>query len=224
MPNPKRVKEQPMMLTARKLSNNLYRAYKKEQPHDCQDLLLEWVGDCFWGKIVQEHIPIFHKTWDCLVEKGHTKSNKFIYGDVDVGVWFENVKDKEKHENRKVIVSERYCSTADDNIHIFVLDDLSLTLGYNFSEFKAVTVWPREKKSISGIDWGDDRNIDLPSLATYRKRNFNYGYNDARDRGHIFKWQGFTAQVENSMWNSMRIPYALQTLRWDSEVILSGIS
>lgn len=213
--------EQPMMQKAKRLSNSLYRAYKKEQPIDCQDLLLEWVGDCFWGRIVSEHIPVFHKTWNLLVEKGHTKFNKFEYGDIDVGLWYEKIKNKENHAHRKVIVSERYCSTADDNIHIFVMDDYPKTLGYNFSSFKAVTVWNREKKSISGIDWGDDRNIDIPSLTTYRKRDFDYGYNDARDKGHIFKWEGFTIRVENSIWNSMRIPHALQTLRWDLDAIMS---
>lgn len=209
-----------MMRKAKLLSNGLYRAYKKEQADDCQDLLLEWVGECFWGRIVQEHIPTFSSAWKLLAERGHTRSNKFVYGDIDVGLWYEKVKSDEKRlGNRKVIVSERYCSMADDNIHIFVLDDHPETLGYNFSEFKAVTVWHREKKSISGIDWGDDRNIDLPSLTTYRKRDFDYGYNDARDKGHIFKFQGFTARVENASWNSMRIPHALQTLRWNLEAL-----
>lgn len=207
-----------MMLKARKLSNSLYRAYKKEQPDGCQDLLLEWVDECFWGRIVAEHIPTFKKAHNLLVARGHTKSNKFVYGDIDVGVWYETVKDKKEHTNRQVIVSERYCSMADDNIHIFVWDDQKFDT-IDMSAFKAVTVWPREKKSISGIDWGDDRNIDIPSLTTYRKRDFDYGYNDGRDKGHIFRWQGFTGLVEHASWNRDRIPHALHTLRWHLEAL-----
>lgn len=207
------VKEQPMMITAKRISNSLYRAYKKEQPSDCQDLLLEWVGECFWGRIVKEHIPIFKKTWKLLVEKGHSKNNKFIHGDVDVGLWYEKLGGKDNYKSRKVIVSERYCSMADDNIHIFVLDEYPTMP--SFLKFKAVTVWPREKKSTLGHTWGDDRDIDVPSLNTYRKRDFDYGYNDCRDKGHVFKFEAINNQVERSSWSSLKIPSALQTLRWD---------
>jgi len=207
-----------MMQKAQRLSNSLYRAYKKEQPDECQDLLLDWVAECFWGRIVEEHISVFHKVWNLLVEGGHTKHNKFVHGDIDTGLWYENVKDKENHGDRKVVVSERYCSMADDNTHIFVLDDYQEALAI-LSSFKAVTVWPKEKKSRSGIDWGDDRNIDIPSLTTYRKRDFDYGYNDGRDKGHVFIYQAMTKRVDHASWNTMRIPHALQTLRWDLEAL-----
>lgn len=207
----KRPREQPLMITAKRLGNNIYRAYKKEQKDDCQDLLLEWVGECFWGKIVKEHIPIFKKSWNILYREGHDKNNKFVYGDVDVGVWYE----KTKNERRKVIVSERYCSMADDNIHIFVLDEYPKNWGISFNQFKAVTVWPREKKSTLDHKFGDDRDIDIPSLNTYRKRDFDYGYNDCRDKGHCFKYEKINNRVEKPSWLGFKIQHALQTLRWD---------
>ncbi len=212
----KRAKEPDTMTTAKKLGNSLYRAYKKQTERGCQDLLINWVKEVFWGRAVKDHIPVFNKIWNILYKNGHDKNNPFTWGDVDQSVWYEKPKDK---THRKVIVSESHCSCADDNIHIFVLDEYP---GYDtLSKFKAVTVWQREKgkggyKTAKGWHfWGDDRDITLPSLNTYRKRSFDFGYNDCRDKGHTFMYEFSTQRVENANWNEIKIPHSLQTLRWD---------
>lgn len=204
--------EQPMMIKAKRLAKSLYKAYKFEEKRGkgCGDLLLEWVKEVYWGIIVKEHIPVFDEAWQLLHNRKHTKKNKFVYGDIDVGVWIEYPKNK----NKKVIISTRYCSCADDNTHIFIYDKSSIPKEYfNWDKFRAATVWPRQINSKLGIDWGDDRNIDLPSLNTYRKRDFHYGYYDCRDKGHSFLYEAINERVEKASWDEGRIERALWTLR-----------
>jgi len=203
-------KERDLMEIADKLATRIYKEYKIEQKIDCQDLLMDWIGECLWGKIIKEYIPIFNETWDLLKEGGHNKNNKFIYGDIDVGVWYENVKDKTGVKRyRKVIASQRYCSAAEDNTHIFILDQWPQDkrgLKDIMSKFRTVTVWPRQKKSPTR--WGK-----LPSLNVYRKGSFDFGYNDCRDEGHVFKYEARDDTVDHASWASQKIPNALWTLK-----------
>lgn len=187
----------PMMEKAERIAENLYRQYNIEERggRECGNLLLEWIKEHFWGIVISKHIPIFEKVWTILDKKGYTKRNKFIYGDIDVGLWVEYP----KNTSKKVIVSTRYCAMADDNTHIFILDKEIL----NWVKFRVATVWPREnskggykvKKSKKYPDgwfsWGDDRDIKIPSLNTYRKRDFHYGYYDCRDKGHCFFYKDY---------------------------------
>jgi len=200
-----RMSEQPMMVKARKIANNLYKEYTEEGKRQCNNLLLEWIKECFWGRVTKDHLPIFDEVWQLLDEGKYTKKNPFIYGDIDEGVWIERPKSKYK----KVIVSERYCACRDDNIFIFIKDDSSIS----FDTFRVATVWHREKKYSLKSNYGDDRDIKLPSLNTYKKRDFYYGYYDCRDKGHVLKYDSFTERVEKANWSENEIPWALDTLR-----------
>ncbi len=206
----------PMLDKAKKRAKQLYKDYNIEEKEgrDCGNLFLEWVSEHFWGMVVKEHIPIFHTNWEMLNSKGHTKNNKFVFGDIDEAVWIEKTKDK----NKKVIVCERYCSMANNNIHIFIMEKPF----DNWVTFRVATVWHREIKSISGIKWGDDREIDKPSLNTYRKRDFHYGYYDCRDEGHCFKYEQRlkdVGTVEKAHWRESEMKYALSSLVYHKEAL-----
>lgn len=212
--------EQPMMIKAKRLAKSLYNACKFEEKRgeNCGKLLLQWIKECYWGIIVKEHLLVFDEIWWTLHERKHTKKNKFIYGD-DVGIWIEYPKNK----NKRVVVSERYCSCADDNIHIFIYDkSINPREYFNWDKFRVVTVWHRQINNKLGIDWGDDRNIDLPSLNTYRKRDFRYGYYDCRDKGHCLLYEAHNERVENAHWNESRIEHALWTLRGHKQALKGG--
>lgn len=199
--------KQPLMIKAEKMASYMLRGYKKEG--DCGDLLIEWAKECFWGALVKEHLPIFDKVWKVLDEKGHTRNNKFVYGDIDVGLWVEYPKNKKS--NKRIIISERYCSCADDNIHLFIENGKKwLTECPILYKFKVVTAWPRQINSKYG-KWKDDRDIDKPSLNTYRKRGYTFGYGDGRDKGHSILYQN--GRVDKAHWNEGRIKHALWTLR-----------
>ena len=138
-----------------------------------------------------------------LYQKKHTKNNKFVYGDIDAGAWLEFP----EMENRKIIVNTTYCSCADDNTHIFIRDKV-----FNMITFLVVTVWPRQKMSKSNTKWNDDRDVDIPSLRTYQDRKFTYGYQDCRDKGHVFKYDSMMKYIDHASWNENSIPCALWTL------------
>ncbi len=210
-----KIPKNDMMKKAERIAKNLYRQYSIEEKdgRDCGDLLLEWIKENFWGIIVSKHIPTFERVWKMLDEKRHTKNNKFIYGDIDQGLWIEYPKDK----NKKVIISTCYCSCADDNTHIFILERLYS----NRIRFRVATVWPREKHNTDGR-WGDDRDIDIPSLNTYRKRDFRYGYYDCRDEGHCILYENYerkVGRVEKAHWGEGKIKHALWTLRMHLEAL-----
>ena len=209
--------EQPMMLKARKFAKQLHNAYKSEERRgrDCGGLLLHWIKECYWGIIVKEHLPLFDKLYKMLEEGKHTKKNKFVYGDADVGVWIEY----SKKEYRNVIISESYCSCADDNIHIFIRDKYE---GVTYcTRFRVATVWQREKHYPKDYQrWNDDRDIKIPSLNTYRKRDYEFGYFDCRDEGHSLLYNDGSIRVENAHWGENKIEVALRVLKDDFNALI----
>jgi hypothetical protein len=204
----------------------LYCQYKKEDApaggedrEGCGDLMLEWIKSTFWGLVVRDHLKIFEKTWQLLNDGKHIgKSNAFRYGDADVDVWIEKVKNP---QDKKVIASIRYCSMADDNTHLFIMTGLKLYPQYpEFIKFLCRTVWPQEKKG--NYEWGDDRSIEIPSIETYRKRDFEFSYRDARDKGHVFTYNQMFSnrpELDKPHWHENRISHGLRTLRWHLEVL-----
>lgn len=204
---------------AEELSEILYDAYKDgDNTGVYNDYLIECIKEKFWGRVVKDHLPIFNKTWKILNEKKYTAKNPFVYGDDDVGVWIELT----KSESKKVIASTCYCSCADDNTHIFILDDHSILNAHSIV-FRVATVWPRQINKRDKHPWGDDRDIKLPSLNTYRERDFRYGYYDCRDKGSCFLYEefkkGIAVRVENAHWDEGAITNALRTLRWHLEAL-----
>ncbi len=209
-------KKENMMEKSKRIAEDLYHQYSIEEKsgEDCGKLLLDWIKENFWGIIVSKHIPTFEKVWKILNERGHTEKNKFVYGDIDVGLWVEYPKDK----NKKVIISTTYCSMADDNTHLFILDKLLP----NWIRFRVATVWPRENNKGGYMTkdgwfyWGDDRDVKTPSLNTYRKRDYKYGYYDCRDKGHCILYENHgqdIGRVEHAHYGEDEINHALWLLR-----------
>jgi len=165
------------------IAKSMYNLFTRETDRECSGYAIRLVNQEFWGLVVQDHVPIFNEVYKILQEKGNIgRSNKYVYGDIDVGVWVEPVKDK----NRKVIASTRYCSMADDNTHIYITEHQDIPVLFKFI---CKTAWPRQKKrKTSWGVFGDHRDIDIPSIATYRKYDFKFGYNDCRDKGYVFKY------------------------------------
>jgi hypothetical protein len=220
----------PFQDKCNEIAELLYCQYKAEENREggnsegCGDLMLEWIKSRFWGYIVADHIPVFHSVYDILKAKNHIgQKNCYTYGDIDVGVWIEKVKNP---DDKRVIASTRYCSCADDNTHLYILSGFASEL---YLDFRCRTVWPRQNSRggyrvaksdehpTGWFSWGDDRDIKVPSINTYRKRNFEFGYNDCRDKGHVFTYTKSIVtgpRLDNPHWHEMRIPHALQGLRW----------
>lgn len=220
----------PLLDRAKRTAKYLYRNYMKEEKEgrDCGKLYLDWVKEHFWGKVISMEIPTFHKVWKALDERGYTKNNPLQFGDIDYGLWVEYPKDDKK----KVIVSTCYCSCADDNTHIFVLDEpyKDSKLFKNHINLRVATVWPREKKTKTrgykqpdgSYSWGDDRDIDLPSLNTYRKRDFVYGYSDGRDKGHCIMYETREkngGSAKDASWSENKIAHSIWLLKYYLEVV-----
>ncbi|KKK48932.1 hypothetical protein LCGC14_3140140 [marine sediment metagenome] len=129
-----------------------------------------------------------------------------------------------KNKNKKVIVSTRHCSCADNNTHIFILEKDFC----GWTKFRCATVWSKANnrggyKTKDGWHyWGDDRDVKTPSLNTYRKRDFYFGYYDCRDKGHCFLYEDHGKKVgraEKASWSECEIQNALWTLKTNLEVL-----
>jgi hypothetical protein len=204
----------------------IYRRYIREEARGvgCGKLMLEWENETFWGYVVKKHIPVFNKVYKILKEHGNIgQKNAYTYGDIDVSVWIEECKDK------KVIASIRHCSCADDNTHLFIINDARYS---GYGDFKCRTVWPKQnkrggyrvqksKKYPTGwLSWGDDRDIKVPSITTYRERNFYFSYGDCRDKGYVFTYTNFPEGDPKVVKVEMyKIEHALWTLRCHLEML-----
>jgi hypothetical protein len=194
------------------MANTLYDAYEASG-HD--NYMVERIKKYFYGRMVKDHIGRFNTLHDLLVLNDHDKNNPYVYGDYDVGVWYEKYPD----QYTKVLATTRYCSCADDNTHIYVLKDISEPgfeglHRYEYITFLCATAWPRQiNESRSSHQWGDHRDIKHPSINTFRRHNFKYGYQDGRDDHYCFKYESMNDSVEDANWNEGRILWALDTLR-----------
>ena len=98
--------------------------------------------------------------------------------------------------------------------------------GFNFL---CRTVWPRanykggykvaksEKHPDGWFSWGDDRDIKIPSINTYRKRDFEYFYKDCRDEGHVFTYEN--EKCDKASWHEKNISPALMYFRWHLDAL-----
>ncbi len=199
------------------LATALYEAYNKSSDGG---YFMEKIKKRFCGKVVKDHIPMMKELHTFLVDNRHTVKNPYVYGDIDVGVWYE----RSPTTTMDIVVVESYCSCANDNTHIFMLRDYSKDFTpeeltrfgrpYQDVKFLAVTAWPRQKKKKKlGHKWGDYRDVVEPSIQTYRKCQFNFGCQDGRDVGYSFKYESTTGMVEDAHWNEPRVMWALRTLR-----------
>jgi hypothetical protein len=199
-------KEQSYNLNARGLQTGkaataiaemLYQCYKKEQETNCGELLNKWIAEHLWAIILLDYMPKLQKIWQYLYDNKYNKSHTLPYGDADGNIWVEYPKQISKWtDNRKILIHTSHCTMADDNTHIFMMDKDS---ALNTLEIR--TVWPRqnlkggykveksEEYPNGWFSWGDDRDVKIPSLQTYRDRNFEYGYHDATDKGYVVTLQ-----------------------------------
>jgi hypothetical protein len=203
------IKEQPLMVKARDLGTLLYREFLHEESgaKECGKLLMDWVAECYWGRRVESYIPVFHEIWDLLKAGGYNRKNPFVYGDYDYSVWTEPC----KTEGRQVIISVCHCACRDDNTFVYIRDSNSSDI---FDTFRCVSVWPRQTMSRYSKQhkFGDKRDIGKPSLSTYRKVDWHWGYYDCRDKGSVFLYNAFGNRVEHASWASEEIHWALWPL------------
>ncbi len=212
------------MTDYKEIAELLYNAYKAS---DCGNYMVERVKKLYYGMMVKDNIPKFLAVYDVLVANGHDAKNPYVYGDMDQGVWYE----KSPDEITKIIATERYCSCADDNTHIFILKDFGWDQWFNEKHkvkqedyrFSCMTAWPRQKNnSKKHHQWGDHRDIEHPSINTYRKHKFKFGYEDGRDEGYSFNYETITGNVEDAHWKESRILYALDILNYDYEAMVNN--
>jgi hypothetical protein len=177
------------------IASLLYHCYAHQQPSGCEELLTQWTEEKKWGLIVMDFIPKLKEIWQYLHDNKYTKKNGLRFGDLDGAIWVEYPKQLNSWpDERKIIIHRSYCTMADDNTHIFILNDGKYSSLSNTLHVR--TVWPRQnsrggykcvksKENPDGwFSWGDDRDIKIPSLRTYRDRNFEYSYQDGRDKGY----------------------------------------
>lgn len=229
-------KSWPFKDKCNEIADLLYYQYiYEENDEGCGDLMLEWIKSRFWGLLVRDHIPIFEEIHQILTSKKNIdEKNRYTYGDVDVSVWVEKVKNP---KDMKVIASTRHCSGADDNTHLYILKNSKIGIPEfdsknMFLEFKCRTVWSRQNKRggyrvakskehpNGWFSWGDDRDIKLPSINTYRERDFNFSYGDCRDKGHVFTFKNFSGpELDHPDWHENRISHSLWCLRSHLEAL-----
>jgi len=196
------------MEVATMLAEVTYKAMKAQG--DCGNLTLQWMQEKLWGKIAEEEIiPATRHLFDQLKEKGHDRKNPAVLGDIDYSTWYEEPK-----ENIKVIVTTCHCSCADDNTTIYWLDDRFKDVEYEgdtpWVKFKIMTAWPRETSKRKSYKWNDDRDIEKPSIHTYRKRKWKFGYSDSRDleRGFVLSYDSMQGMAEGAIHTQTRIAIA----------------
>jgi hypothetical protein len=156
----------------------------------------------YFGLQIEKVIPMFKDIHSELVIRNHTPETAFMWGDVDMRAWVE------PHDDYKIVCVENLCSGDDNNIFVFILTE---------SAFHGRTVWHRESKDkdISSVYPNDKywRDINQPSLQTYRKRGWTLGYGDARDKGYAFSYDFFTKIVVGALYNYENIVSSLTELR-----------
>jgi len=205
------------------LSEMLLQCYTKEQRDNCGDLLIQWTIEKFWGKVVETYIPKLEKIWKYLHDNKRNKNNPITYGDIDGDVWVEYIRqEKEWEDKRKIIIHKSHCSCANDRTHIFILDTSKHCFG---DKLRVRTVWDKQnskggysveksKKYPNGwFSWGDDRDIKIPSLRTYRDRNFEFSYGDGRDKGYVLSLKTFGGQkIEWAHINQWKVTHSLKLI------------
>ena len=195
--------------TARKaiaFSSALDFLASKESDFECEELLIQWIQEFYWGKRVGEHLDTFKDAYAKLVKLGHKKDNPYVYGDMDCGVWYE------PHEDQMIVALTVYCSMADDNTWLFILESDSDL----FKKFHCRTCYPRARSG-----W----NCRL-SVSSYRRRKFkmsggHHFYGDCRDPGYVFSWEKMLdneSKVDRA--TSSKVYWGLWHLRsWVQEIL-----
>jgi hypothetical protein len=191
--------ETDTMTKAKKLANQLYKAYSQQQETGCGELLLYWTKEVFWGKVAKTHLPIFAELWKILDKNNYTKDKPISLGDLDYSVWVEYP----RAENKKVIVSKCHCSCADNSTTLFIMDN-DFSGNPKYGKFVITTAWPKEKKcKMLG-------NVEQPSLKTYLDNDFATN----KEAGRVMLYEAFTSRVLHANWKETEIARSLDELKW----------
>lgn len=166
------------MAASRVIAVMLDHVLECEPDHECQDLLLGWIREHYWGLVVRRHLEMFDRIHAGLVEGKYTRKKPLVYGDIDCGAWFEPC------ENRNVVVLEVYCSCANDNIWIYMRPTDSRIQ----EKFHCRTCYPKSNKR----RWPAE-----VSLTLHRREKFKLGYGDCRDSGYVFSYDRMTPWLKN---------------------------
>lgn len=184
-----------------------------EKKGDCSGMgeyLLERAKSTFYGQVINGYIPKYLELYELLEAGGHIgQKNAFEYGDIDFFVWIE----KTDNPDTKIIASKDNKTCRDQNFQLFIYNKNSIT-----EKFLARFVWDRQKKS-RYANWGDHRDYDRWSMATYRKANFELGYGDARDEGHAFSWENkdygnYLPETDKPQWHENDLVAILRYIDW----------
>ncbi len=175
---------------------------------ECTQLLLEWVEEQFWGHRIREYIPTFESIYSQLDDLGARYDNRLIYGDMDYGAWVE------PHSTLKIIGLECYCSGADNNTHLYILNPEP----DGFSSFHVRTCYPRAHRNQYMKRYGGWAGLERASRSTYKTMGWLPQYGDGRDIGYILSYDEYAAKVERGGMSS-HISHAM----WTMETIQSGI-
>ncbi len=197
---------------AKVISKYLYKKYKEaEKEKKLGMYTINRAKDLFYGMVVKNYIPVFDKLFSLLVQKNHTKDNPYCYGDIDGDIWYE------KHDGKEIIIDESHCTCADDNTMIYIK-----TNDYD-NAFLVVTAYPKQKKN--KFHFNDYRDIDQPSIETYRRYNFDFAYGDFRDKTHILKYTHTDYsgdKVEDAHATENKIYHALDNLERIKDTVKEG--
>lgn len=205
------MEEFDVAVEAKKISDYLYDKYETASKKGLGIYTINRAKDLFYGKVVKNYIPVFDELFSLLVEKNHTKDNTYGYGDIDGDIWYE------KCGKMEIVVDESHCTCADDNTRIYIK-----TNDYN-NAFLVVTAYPKQKKN--KFHFNDHRDIDQPSIQTYRNYNFEFAYGDFRDETHVLKYTctDYSGdKVEDAYVTENKISHALENLVRIKDTIKEG--
>ena len=208
-------KEMEMKLFHHSIAQSKIMAQLLYEESKFSSSILDWTMDEYWGMVVRDNLHCFDESWQLLNDNGYnTSKNPHYQCDDDYAVWIEPVNSIDKYYKTKVIISSSSSICADDNTIIFVKDESELKP--DKPKLRIVSVWPKQKKDKNGY-------MIHPSLLTYRKHGFKYGYGDLRDIGHILTYGGIIApyRVERACSTIPKIKRALRDLSFHHSTLVN---
>lgn len=139
-------------------------------------LTLDWFLEQYIAMEFERRVyKLFVEAWKILKERNHTYKNQYEYFSDAEAFYIP-------HETKRIIVMGSWWSYGGSKV--LVIDDTETRL---FKKFYVRRIWKKTKLCYD--------SIEQPTLAYYRKRNFDMGYGknqcfygDCRDPGHIMTY------------------------------------
>lgn len=166
---------------------------------DCSTLSHEWMMELYWGDHVNRHVSVFDECFEGLRKIGAVSRDKSLsYGDADYSIWIEEVVTQEEYlvhkgefyEKRvRFIYSDCHCSCADDNVHVWVMDN------YHFH--------------CRRTRWVETEN----GRENWKLKPIDLQYGDGRDAGYSFSSRIDNLKADWALFNYNHVRRALEDLR-----------